>query len=1032
VTTAVIDFETRGVVNLETAGVSRYARDRLTEVLCVGYAVGNKPARIWSAGDPLPEDLFAADEFAAHNMAFERAIWTHKLTPLHGFPPIPPLSRQRCTMAMGLAAALPGELAKLAIALDLPFKKDAEGYRLMRRMSRPRRPRKGEDPNEIYWEDGPEERKRLGVYCMNDVETERAADLRLPPLSPDEQALWELDAIINARGFFCDVPLTIAARDLSRAEQKAVDAKIAEITGGEVTSISQIDRIKAFTLQHGHAIETLTRRSIAQVLRHDPDDVVRQLLDLRLAGARASTKKFDSLIGSIDADNRLRYTLRFHGSATGRWSGRLFQPQNLKKPETKDLDAAIAAILSGDASKVRELGAPLTVAGDISRAVICAASGYRLMGGDFSSIEDRILAGIAGEGWKVENYRKFDETGDVQYDNYCILATKALKRKVTPEDEAGRAFGKVNGLAFGFGGGLGAWRKFDSSNTYSDAQITRFRDEFRNAHPATKKFWHRLERAACEAVITGQKISSEKYRLAWEMENTTLWLTLPSGRRIAYPEAKVVPGKFEGTRSLRFKDNAQGRWADVDAWYGALVENVVQATARDIMAAAMRRLEAAGYPIVLTVHDEIVCEVPNGFGSLEEFRRLMVEVPDWAADLPIAAKVWERPRYAKATTAVPDKPVALPIEPLAAVKPEKVSKSRGRKKQPKTTTPEVDSIAEVYVGYGREAQRSAYSRSKPGSAPTTPAPIELDGGGAGADVDADLALTKALATVPLADLVTEPLANGMVCCPFHADRTPSCRIYDDHFFCFGCGARGNQIDWLTKVEGLDRDEAIAQLKSGDGPTIDRAPKPKRRDKAGSIAYALKLWEAATPIAGTLAARYLSDTRGIDLAQLPADVNETLRYHPRCTFGSVNHPCLLALMRDVMTDDPVGIQRIALTRTAEKIERRALGNLGVVKLWKPNGQLVIGEGLETTLAAATRVPYEDAPLRPAWAMISTYSYAQFPAIQGVERLILLIDHDEPGINAANLCADRWSRARRTVVRLMPDEAGADFNDLIMPE
>jgi len=256
VTTAVIDFETRGVVNLETAGVSRYARDRLTEVLCVGYAVGNKPARIWNVGDPLPEDLFAAEEFAAHNMAFERAIWTHKLTPLHGFPPIPPLSRQRCTMAMGLAAALPGELAKLAIALDLPFKKDAEGYRLMRRMSRQRRPRKGEDPNEIYFEDGPEERKRLGVYCMNDVETERAANRRLPPLSPDEQALWELDAIINARGFFCDVPLTIAARDLSRAEQKSVDAKIAEITGGEITSISQIERIKAFTLQH----DTQSRR----------------------------------------------------------------------------------------------------------------------------------------------------------------------------------------------------------------------------------------------------------------------------------------------------------------------------------------------------------------------------------------------------------------------------------------------------------------------------------------------------------------------------------------------------------------------------------------------------------------------------------------------------------------------------------------------------------------------------------------------------------------------------------------------------
>src|SRR5262249_4649994 len=272
--------------------------------------------KIWKPGDPLPSDLFAADEFVAHNFPFERAIWTHILTSRHDWPPIPPLSKQRCTMARALAAALPAELAKLTEALGLPFKKDREGYLLMRKMSRPRKPRKGEDPNGIYWVEGPEERERLGVYCMNDVETERAADRRLPPLSRDEQALWELHALLNARGFSGDVALSIVARDRSRAEQKAVDAKIAEITGGEVTSISQVERIKAFTLQHGHAIETLTRRSIAQVLRHDPDDVVRQLLDLRLAGARASTKKFDSLIGSIDADNRLRHTLRFHGSAT--------------------------------------------------------------------------------------------------------------------------------------------------------------------------------------------------------------------------------------------------------------------------------------------------------------------------------------------------------------------------------------------------------------------------------------------------------------------------------------------------------------------------------------------------------------------------------------------------------------------------------------------------------------------------------------------------------------------------------------------
>jgi DNA polymerase len=994
--TAVFDIELRSCVNLEIAGVSRYARDVSTSVLCLAYCIDDGEPKIWTIDDPLPEDLFAADEFVAHNFPFERAIWVHLLTPRHGFPTIPPLSKQRCTMTMALAAALPAALDNLAKALDLPFKKDAEGQRLMRKMSRPRRPHKDEDPDGIYWVDGPELRERLYQYGKHDVLTERAAYRRLAPLAQSEQELWELDAIINDRGIFTDVPLTIAARNLARAEQDAVNAEIAKLTHGEIISINQVEKIKEFIRQHGHTIETLTQRSVSQILRHDPSDVVRQLLDLRLAGARASTKKFDALLASVDADGRLRQTLKFHAASTGRWSGSKFQPQNLKKPETKDLDAAIGAILAGDIAKVRELGAPLTVAGDVSRAAICAASGHKLMGGDLSSIESRVLAWIAGEKWKIENYRKYDETGDPKFENYCVLASKALKRTVTPDDEDGRGFGKINDLAFGFGGGLGAWRKFDSSDTYSDAEVERFRNEFRRMHPATVNFWRRFERAAYQAVISGQKICSANYHVAWEMEAGTLWLTLPSGRKLAYPEAKVVPGKFDGTRALRYKDNAKGGWRDFDAWYGCLVENLVQATARDILAAAMRRLETAGYPIVLTVHDEIVCEVPEGFGSVEDFHRLMVEVPDWAEGLPLAAKAWTRPRYAKATIA-PGKPVAVPIEPIAAAKPKKAAKTPTS--SPKTT-PKME---------------------------PTPSPTELDAD----DVGADLELTKALAIVPLADLVTEPLTNGVCCCPFHEDRTPSCRIYDDHYYCFGCGARGNQLDWLTKVEGLDLDEAIEQLKAWDGTTIDRAPKPKH-DKAESRAYALELWDGARPISGTLAARYLADTRGINLAELPADVDEVLRFHRSCPFGSVNHPCLLALMRDVVTDEPTGIHRIALTRFGKKIDRRALGNLGAVKLWRANSQLVVGEGIETTLAAATCIPYENAPLRPAWALVSTSVYAQFPAIQGIERLILLIDHDEPGIAAANACADRWSRARRTVVRLMPDEAGADFNDLVMPE
>ena len=414
----------------------------------------------------------------------------------------------------------------------------------------------------------------------------------------------------------------------------------------------------------------------------------------------------------------------------------------------------------------------------------------------------------------------------------------------------------------------------------------------------------------------------------------------------------------------------------------------------------MRRIEAAGYPIVLTVHDEIVCEVPEGFGNLEEFHRLMVELPAWAEGLPLAAKVWTRPRYAKATI-MADKPSALPLEPISATTPINI------------LPPELETETHIPAPeFGTNA-----------------AAIDAAAIDSNTDGDEDPELTEALATVPLADLVTEPLTSGMLCCPFHDDSTPSCRVYPDGYHCFGCGARGNQLDWLMAAEGMDRDAAIKLLKAWDGPPVERAPKP---DKAEKCARALRLWGEATPIAGTLAARYLADTRGINLAELPTDVDAVLRFHPRCPFNGSFHPCLIALMRDVLTDEPTGIHRIALTLDARKIERRMLGKIGAVKLWPAGSQLVIGEGIETVLAAATCILYENAPLRPAWALTSTGPFAQFPVIADVERLILLIDHDDEGIAAANACTGRWTRARRTVVKLMPDEAGADFNDLIMPE
>jgi len=231
----------------------------------------------------------------------------------------------------------------------------------------------------------------------------------------------------------------------------------------------------------------------------------------------------------------------------------------------------------------------------------------------------------------------------------------------------------------------------------------------------------------------------------------------------------------------------------------------------------------------------------------------------------------------------------------------------------------------------------------------------------------------------------------------------------------------------VRGEEMTREEATAMVKDWDGP-VQRPIE----DKAAKLARALALWKEAGSIRGTLAERYLSEVRKIDLAALPTDVDQVLRFHPLCPFGpGLRHPCLLALLRNPTTDAPTGIHRIALTRAAEKIDRRTLGQMGAVKLWPAGSRLVIGEGIETVLAAATRIPYRGTPLQPAWSALSTGLLETFPILPGCERLIILVDNDFTGKAAAASCAERWSRAGRTVVRLTPKRAGADFNDLVKP-
>jgi DNA polymerase len=653
------DYETRSILDLTEVGAHKYAVHPSTGVWCFAFAVDDGPIQLWVPGDPVPAEFIEAAQnpdwlVSAWNDNFERLIEQHIMGPRYGWPLVP-IERHRCSMAAALALALPGSLEMAALALGLEERKDTASRRLMLQMSRPRKPRKGEDPEGVYWLDDPASRAQLGEYCKQDVATERAAHLRTGFLTPALQTEWLLDVVINDRGFYTDLALASAARELVRVEQKRIKGDVAALTEGRITSIGQVGRIKAFLKGNGHDVKSVDKRSVAAVLAHDPGEEVRKLLELRQEGGSASVHKLDSLFACADADQRVRGTLKFHGSSTGRWSGSRFQPQNLKKPVigVGDIDAAVDAVFAGDTERLRELGDTLSVIGDITRSIVCAAPGHVLIGADFSAIESRLLAWIAGETWKLENYREFDRTGDPKLEPYCVTASRLLGRVVTPDDEAGRGIGKIADLALGFGGGLGAWRRFDPDSSETDIAAQGHVNKWREQHRAIVAFWHMLENVIKHSIRTGASVKFGN--LAAEMIDGTLFITLPSGRKLAYPGAHLGPGKFDSMQ-IYFMDNYQGGWKEIRGWHGTWVENVIQAISRDLLAGAMTRLEAAGYPIVLTIHDEVICEVPEGFGGIIEMRHLVLELPPWAEGLPIAAKVWTRSRYIKTAELRPTSP----------------------------------------------------------------------------------------------------------------------------------------------------------------------------------------------------------------------------------------------------------------------------------------------------------------------------------------------------------------------------------------
>jgi DNA polymerase len=629
------DIESRSAKQLGSGkysvGVRAYAEHPTTEVLCVSYSRGNGPIETWTPGQPLSDTVLAAAadplcSWIAHHAAFERAMLEDILVPLHGWPMVP-VDRHVCTMSLALAHAYPGDLEAVAEILGLANRKDAAREKIVRVMWKPRKPRRGEDPSKIYWIDTPELRAENILYNRQDVAVERELHQhpKLAPLPASEQDAWVLDAEINDNGVYIDAPLAEPAVLIATQAHTELDERMRHETDDAVDKASKPEKLKAWLIKQGVKLprrlkkhksgmqleDCLEAENIEQLLAGDLPQNVRATLEIRLQAAQSAASKIERMLRTCCTDGRVRGLFRFHGATTGRWSGAGFQPQNLKRPEFLKTDEAIAEAIelvkTGDYAALKERYRDvLGVIGDLTRSMIIPAPGYRFIIGDFSAIEARVLAWLAGGTDKLEAFRQFDL--GLGRDLYCVTAEQVLGLSLVQDKSPERQLGKVFELALGFGMGgeklLATIRKANIKGTEGITlpDTTRWVQTWRAQNTPIVTYWAHLD-AAASAAVRNPGTSFPCRSVSFQMRDGVLSLRLPSGRELSYPAPVLQPGRF-GKSELTFTNMEAGRRRGKHIYGGAWAENVTQALARDLQVDGMKRLHAAGYKLVMHTHDE--------------------------------------------------------------------------------------------------------------------------------------------------------------------------------------------------------------------------------------------------------------------------------------------------------------------------------------------------------------------------------------------------------------------------------------------
>jgi DNA polymerase len=623
----------------------------------MAWAFDEEEPMLWFPGQSLPKRLWeyvlAGGEMRAWNSAFERTIWREIMVNREGCAPPVKDEQWVCTAAEAAAMALPRSLDQAALVLGVTEQKDEEGHRLMLRMCRPRS-KHGELP--ITWWDDPDKLARLGAYCVQDVKTERAVAKCLRRLSAHEREIYLLDQRINDRGVRIDRPLVLAAMAVADEGASRADAALSALTDNCVQSVTNHADLTAWVRAQGVETEGVSKPVVADLMAGVLPPAVREALQLRSDAGRTSVAKLHSMVGMIGADDRARGLLLYHGAGTGRWTGKHIQPQNFPRGDVKDVEAFIPDMLARDYDLLNCFVHPTIIVSSMLRSMLTAAPGCELIAGDYSAIEARVLNWLAGQEEVLHDFRAYD-AGDRSRDPYKRMAVRMGRAAtVAAVDYTGRQAGKAAELGCGYGMGAekfvdAAWKVYQVRVTPDEAKAAV--DSYRASHPHVKDLWTAVEAACLEAIRMPGLVVKINAHLRAVVAGPYLYLVLPSGRTLAYAAPQIQPRKTpwgEWKDSVTFMGIAPfgpKQWMRLGAYGGLLVENIVQAVSRDLMADGMLRLDAAGYPPVLSCHDEVVSEIPQGFGSQEEFDRLLATVPAWGVGCPVTVEGWRGARYRK-------------------------------------------------------------------------------------------------------------------------------------------------------------------------------------------------------------------------------------------------------------------------------------------------------------------------------------------------------------------------------------------------